>query len=59
MKVVSCERLASESKLPNSELCLLQYANIPDIDFDTAETEKATQVIDLVDSRDPVEYPVP
>lgn len=44
------------------ELCPTQmkiYTNTPDIDFDTAELEKPTQVIDLVDSKDPVEYPVP
>lgn len=29
------------------------------MDFDAAESEKPTQVIDLVDTKDAVEYPVP
>jgi hypothetical protein len=45
--------------LADSPMRQHQYANTPDIDFDTAESEKPTQVIDLIDSKDPVEYPVP
>lgn len=36
-----------------------QYANVPALDFDSAESEKPTQVMDLIDSKDAVEYPVP
>ncbi|CAD6578277.1 MAG: hypothetical protein CYPHOPRED_000493 [Cyphobasidiales sp. Tagirdzhanova-0007] len=35
------------------------FSNIPDMDFDSVESEKATQVVNLIDSRDAVEYPVP
>jgi len=44
------------------EECPIQikiYANIPAFDFDSAESEKPTQVMDLIDSKDAVEYPVP
>ncbi|KAL7008147.1 hypothetical protein EMMF5_002329 [Cystobasidiomycetes sp. EMM_F5] len=36
-----------------------QFSNVPGIDFDSAAVEKPTQVINLVDSKDAVEYPVP
>jgi len=35
------------------------FANIPCVDFDSAESEKPTQVINLIDSKDAVEYTVP
>ena len=41
------------------QCCVNQYANVPALDFDSAESEKPTQVMDLIDSKDAVEYPVP
>jgi len=44
------------------DVCPMQvkvYSNIPGLDFDSAEAEKPTQVLELIDSRDAVEYPVP
>lgn len=38
---------------------VIQFTNIPALDFDSAEAEKPTQIINLVESKDAVEYPVP